>query len=71
MFIPVLNSEVPPGGFGRPLTSTEVVSIRKAGHSCGRGWIVLRLYGSPSRGVLYRPGRSGGFDSTGIKVEMK
>jgi len=71
--IPVLNSEIPVGGFGRALTSSECNKIRSHGYTCSQRWIVVRAYDSPQHGILYYPSKHSGnenrYDHAGIFVE--
>ena len=69
--ISILNSEIPSGGFGRKLTSSELKKLRENGHSCSTGWIVTRAYDSPNHGIVYRPGKTGGYDHANIYVETR
>jgi len=69
--IEVLNSEIPRGGFGRRLTSSECKNIRAEGHSCSETWIVTRAYDSPDHGILYYPCKSGGYNHADIYVETR
>ena len=62
----ILNSEIPAGGFGRPLTSTESRAV-----GVPRGSIVLRCFDSEHRGQIYQRAKGGGFDSTGLYVQTK
>ena len=62
----ILNSEIPAGGFGRPLTSTESRAV-----GVPRGSIVLRCFDSEYRGQVYRRVKDGGFDSTSLYVQIK
>lgn len=70
-FLSILNSEIPAGGYGRTLTSAELSNLRKSGRPCSRGWIVLRYADSPTRGIVYRPARNGGYDNANILAEVK
>jgi len=65
--ISALNMPIPTGG--RNLTSSECKKLRAAGHSCGRGWMVMRAYDSEDHGIIYKPCRTGGLDHAGIYVE--
>lgn len=69
--IPVLNSSIPFGGFGRHLTSSECKSIREYGYSCSERWIVVQAYDSAQYGIVYSPGKNGGYSHSGIYVETK
>lgn len=71
-WLPVLNSKITNGEFGRPLTSAERKAIRNHGYPCSNGWIVVMYDNSPLRGVCYKEYRhTGDYNNTGIKVEMK
>ena len=59
----ILRSEIPAGGFGRELTSTEARELRAAGYSVPRGSAVLRAHGLSTRGYFYRPAAGGGLTS--------
>lgn len=68
----ILNSHIPQGGFGRPLTSTELASLRAVGWTVSRGWHVIRQVSDiPNLGIVYKPARGSGMDHAGIYVETK
>ena len=70
--IPVLNSKIPNGGFGRNITSAEAKNIREWGFSCSEKWIVVRAYDSPNTGILYYPSKTGsGYEHARIFVKTK
>jgi hypothetical protein len=66
-----LNSEIPRGGFGRNLTSSECKTIREHGFSCSVRWIVVRAYDSPHNGILYYPCKTGGYNNADVYVTTK
>lgn len=69
--IPVLNSAIPMGGFGRHLTSAECKNIREYGYSCSERWIVVQAHCSSNDGIVYRPCRERGYDHADIYVRTK
>jgi hypothetical protein len=66
-----LNSEIPFGGFGRNLTSSECKTIRQNGYKCSQNWIVVRANDSPHNGILYYPCKTGGYNNASIYVTTK
>ena len=69
---PILIQSIPQGGFGRALTSTECTALRQAGHSCSQRYIVVRrVHNINYFGIVYKPGRTGGYDHTGLYVEVR
>ena len=69
----VLNTPIPPGGFGRRLTSTEAASIRRNGYVIPRRSIVVRRNGCELDGCVYAPspGVNQGVDSLDIRVTIR
>jgi len=54
ILLPILNTNIPVGGFGRRLTSTELKSLRKYGYTAHRNSIVVRYDNNcSSDGVIY------------------
>lgn len=70
-YLPVLNSTIPQGGFGRNLTEGECSRLRKLGHKISRRWIVVRAFDSSELGILYHPVKPSGFSHAGIYVTTK
>lgn len=66
---PILRSTIAPGGFGRPLTSTERRSLRALGWRVSERAIVVRAsFDRPNAGTVYFPARGGGWNNAGIYV---
>jgi hypothetical protein len=66
----VLNSRIPAGGFGRPLTSTERRALRSAGYAVATRAIVVSD-GADHIGNVYNPDGQSRFANAGIRVSMK
>lgn len=65
----VLNSTIPAGFFGRPLTSAECRALRLLGIRCSTRWIVVRqVTDIDDLGVLFRPAPGGGYNTCRIYV---
>ena len=65
--IPILQRDIPRGGYGRDLTSTERRDLRKHRASqevVSNRAIVLRDHDSPSLGTVYNPLPGGGYGRT-------
>ena len=75
----VLDKPIPDGGYGRPMTLTEVRRLRRMMKSqkpelrVSNAAIVLRCFGNPDLGVVYNPEPNTivGYNNTGINVNTK
>ena len=54
MYKNILKKNIPDTGYGRKLTSSECVALRKHKVSCSPAMRVLRYGNSPTTGRLYR-----------------
>jgi hypothetical protein len=66
----VLNSSIPTGGFGRPLTSSEIRALRREGRFSVSNRAIVVQAGADYRGYLYEP-RDGGFSGGSVVLETR
>lgn len=68
----ILNSPIPQGRFGRPLTSSELAALRAAGwHVSRRHAVVRQVANIDHLGIVYASVPDGGLTHAGIYVDRK